>query len=142
MSRGRQRNDAGRWTCILPTLPATYFSKIASFGSQGRIDLRENLGREPVASQSVYMTSPGTIYKDLLIVGGRNPETPPSPPGDVRAFDVRTGKLRWSFHTIPHPGETGYETWPQDAWQFIGGANDWSGMTLDAARGLLFAPTG
>ena len=80
---------------------------IASFGSHGRIDLRENLGREPATSQSVYMTSPGTVYKDLLIVGGRNPETLPAPPGDVRAFDVRTGKLRWSFHTIPHPGESG-----------------------------------
>ena len=115
---------------------------IASFGSQGRIDLRENLGREPATSQSVYMTSPGTVYKDLLIVGGRNPETSPSPPGDVRAFDVRTGKLRWSFHTIPHPGEAGYETWPKDAWKTAGAANNWAGMTLDAKRGILYVPTG
>jgi quinoprotein glucose dehydrogenase len=70
------------------------------------------------------------------------PEGLPSAPGDIRAFDARTGKLRWSFHTIPHPGEPGYETWPKDAWQYTGGANSWPGLTLDAERGLVFAPTG
>lgn len=115
---------------------------IASFGNQGRIDLRENLGREPAKSQSIYLTSPGVIYKDLVIVGGRNPETLPAPPGNIRAFDVRTGKLRWSFHTIPHPGEFGYDTWPKQAWKTSGAANNWAGMTLDAKRGILFVPTG
>lgn len=123
-------------------LDAVTGQPITNFGSQGRIDLRENLGREPGASQSVYMTSPGTVYKDLLIVGGRNPETQPSPPGDIRAFDVRTGKLRWSFHTIPHPGEAGYETWPKDAWKTAGAANNWAGMSLDVKRGILYVPTG
>ncbi|MGC2181991.1 MAG: PQQ-binding-like beta-propeller repeat protein [Terriglobales bacterium] len=115
---------------------------IAGFGHHGRIDLRENLGREPVTSQSVDLTSPGVVYQDLLIVGGRNPEAPPSPPGDVRAFDVRTGKLRWSFHTIPHPGEFGYDTWPRDAWKTAGAANNWAGMTVDAKRGIVYVPTG
>ncbi|GAC1628122.1 MAG: hypothetical protein PVS2B2_23280 [Candidatus Acidiferrum sp.] len=115
---------------------------IATFGNQGRIDLRENLGREPVASQSIYLTSPGIVYKDLIIVGGRNPETLPAPPGDVRAFDVRTGKLRWSFHTIPHPGEYGYGTWPKDAWKTSGAANNWAGMALDSKRGIVYVPTG
>jgi len=115
---------------------------ISSFGKQGRIDLRENLGRETATAQSVYLTSPGIVYKDLLIVGGRNPETPPAPPGNVRAFDVRTGKLRWSFHTIPHPGEFGYETWPQDAWRTGGAANNWAGMALDPKRGIVYVPTG
>ena len=69
-------------------------------------------------------------------------ETLPSPPGDIRAFDVRTGKLRWSFHTIPHPGEFGYDTWPKDAWMYSGSANNWAGMTVDEKRGLVFAPTG
>jgi quinoprotein glucose dehydrogenase len=115
---------------------------ISSFGNQGRIDLRENLGREPAVSQSVYLTSPGVVYKDLLIVGGRNPETPPSPPGNVRAFDVRTGKVRWSFHTIPQPGEVGYDTWPKDAWATAGAANNWAGMALDAKRGIIYVPTG
>ena len=115
---------------------------IPTFGHDGRIDLRENLGRDPAEAQSIFMTSPAVIYKDLLIVGGRNPETLPAPPGDVRAFDVRTGKLRWTFHTIPHPGEFGYETWPADAWKSSGAANNWAGMSLDPVRGIVYVPTG
>lgn len=123
-------------------LEAANGKPIPSFGSGGRIDLRENLGREPASSQSVVLTSPGVVYKDLIIFGGRNPETLPAPPGDIRAYDVRTGKLRWSFHTIPHPGEFGYATWPKDAWKTSGAANNWAGMTLDPRRGILYAPTG
>lgn len=114
---------------------------IPSFGKEGRIDLRENLGRDP-EKQSVVLTTPGVIYKDLLIAGGRFPESLPAPPGDIRAYDVRTGKLRWSFHTIPHPGEFGYETWPKDAWTYSGAANSWPGMALDEKRGIVYAPTG
>jgi glucose dehydrogenase len=114
---------------------------IASFGKNGRIDLRENLGRDPEL-QSVALTSPGVIYKDLLIVGGRNPETLPAPPGDIHAYDVRSGALRWSFHTIPHPGEFGYETWPKDAWKLSGAANNWAGMAIDRERGIVYVPTG
>jgi len=114
---------------------------IGDFGKGGRIDLRENLGRDP-ASQSVRLTSPGVVYKDLMIVGGRVAEALPASPGHVRAYDVRTGALRWSFHTIPQPGEAGYDTWPKEAWQYIGGANSWPGMSLDARRGLVFVPTG
>jgi quinoprotein glucose dehydrogenase len=123
-------------------LDAATGKPIPAFGNQGRIDLRENLGREPASSQSIYLTSPGIVYKDLLIVGGRNPETLPAPPGDIRAYDVRTGKLRWSFHTIPHPGEFGHDTWPKDAWKTSGAANNWAGMALDPQRGILYAPTG
>src|SRR5215475_8492280 len=101
-------------------LDAATGKPIPTFGHSGRIDLRENLGRGPVEAQSISLTSPGIVYKDLLIVGGRYPETLPAPPGDIRAYDVRTGELRWSFHTIPHPGETGYETWPADAWETSG----------------------
>jgi quinoprotein glucose dehydrogenase len=114
---------------------------IPSFGENGRIDLRKGL-REPFEQQSTALTSPRTIYKDLIIVGGENPETHPAPPGDIRAFDVRTGALRWTFHTIPHPGEPGYETWPKDAWKDAGAANNWAGMTLDPQRGILYVPTG
>jgi quinoprotein glucose dehydrogenase len=88
------------------------------------------------------LTSPAIVYKDLLIVGGREPETLPAPPGDIRAYDVRTGRLRWSFHTIPHPGELGYETWPKDAWKTSGAANNWTGMSIDSRTGILYAPTG
>jgi glucose dehydrogenase len=114
---------------------------IPGFGLRGRIDLAENLGRPP-AEQSIRLTTPGIVYRDLLIVGGRLSEGLPASPGDIRAYDVRTGALRWAFHTIPHPGEAGYETWPPDAWKYSGGANNWAGMALDEARGIVFAPTG
>ncbi|HEX4067291.1 MAG TPA: PQQ-binding-like beta-propeller repeat protein [Acidobacteriaceae bacterium] len=109
--------------------------------SFGRIDLRKGL-REPYEQQSIALTTPGLVYKDLIIVGGRNPETHPAPPGDVRAFDVRTGDLRWTFHTIPRPGEYRYNTWPPDAYKSAGAANNWAGMTLDAQRGIVYVPTG
>ena len=127
---------------FLYALDATTGKPIATFGKQGRIDLRENLGREPAGSQSIYLTSPGIVYKDLIIVGGRNPETLPAPPGNIRAYDVRSGKLRWSFHTIPHPGEFGYDTWPKQAWKTSGAANNWAGMALDSKRGIVYVPTG
>ena len=114
---------------------------IPGFGDEGRIDLRRDLGRDP-AQQFVSNTSPPVVYKELLITGSIVSESLPASPGDVRAYDARSGKLRWSFHTIPHPGEYGYESWPPDAWQYIGGANNWSGMSLDAARGIVFVPTG
>ncbi len=114
---------------------------ILSFGENGRIDLRKGL-REPWQQQSIALTTPGSIYKDLIIVSGRDPETHPAPPGDIRAFDVHTGALRWVFHTIPRPGEPGYETWPPDAWKTAGAANNWGGMTVDKKRGIVYAPTG
>ncbi len=128
-------------THYLYALDANTGKPIASFGEQGRIDLRKNL-RGDYLSQSVDLTSPGIVYQDLIIVGGRNPETYPAPPGDIRAFDVRTGELRWTFHTIPHPGEAGYGTWPADAWKTAGAANNWAGMALDEKRGIVYVPTG
>jgi len=129
-------------TNFLYALNAATGKPIAAFGKHGRIDLRENLGREPAAAQSFYLTSPGVVYKDLIIVGGRNPETLPAPPGNIRAYNVRTGNLRWSFHTIPHPGEFGYDTWPKQAWKTSGAANNWAGMALDPKRGVVYVPTG
>ena len=122
-------------------LDAATGKAIASFGKEGRIDLREDLDRDP-RSQSIYMTSPAVVYKDLMIVGGREAETLPASYGDVRAYDVRSGKLRWSFHTIPRPGEFGYDTWPKEAWKTSGAANNWAGMTVDARRGIVYVPTG
>jgi len=114
---------------------------ITSFGESGRVDLRQGLGRDPKL-QSISSTSPGVVYKDLLIMGSIVSEDLPASPGDIRAYDVRTGKIRWTFHTIPHPGEFGYKTWPKDAWTYIGGSNDWAGMSLDEKRGLVFVATG
>src|ERR1700691_4489910 len=131
---------AGVMNFVYALDPATG-KAIASFGTNGRIDLRENLGRDPEL-QSVALTSPGVIYKNLLIVGGRNPETLPAPPGDIHAYDVRSGALRWSFHTTPPPGEFGYETWPKEAWKISGAANNWAGMAIDQERGIVYVPTG
>jgi quinoprotein glucose dehydrogenase len=89
------------------------------------------------------MTSPGVIYKDLLIIGGRVSESADGAPGNIRAFDVRTGERKWIFHTIPHPGEKGYDTWPDtSAWHRLGGANSWPGLSLDEERGIVYVPTG
>jgi quinoprotein glucose dehydrogenase len=115
---------------------------IEAFGEAGSVDLRKDLGDEDFTRNFAVLTTPGTIYKDMIIVGFRAPETQPAPHGDIRAYDVHTGKLRWSFHTIPHPGEAGYETWPKDAWRTSGAANNWAGMVVDEKRGILFAPTG
>jgi quinoprotein glucose dehydrogenase len=113
----------------------------AGFGRDGRIDLREDLGRPP-AEQSVRLTTPAVVFRDLLILGGRVGEDLPSSPGHVRAYDARTGRLRWVFRTIPSPGEEGHETWPADAWRYTGGANNWAGMAVDDARGIVYVPTG
>ena len=126
---------------FLYALDAANGQPIASFGANGHIDLREGLGRE-AEKVSIALTTPGVIYRDLVIVGGRMPEALPAAPGDIRAFDIRTGKLRWAFHTIPRPGEFGYATWPKDAWQYTGAANNWAGMALDEKRGIVFVPTG
>jgi quinoprotein glucose dehydrogenase len=113
----------------------------SDFGQTGRVDLRDGLGRSS-QGMTITLTTPGVIYKDLLIVGSLVNEGLPAAPGHIRAYDVRTGKLRWTFHTIPQPSQFGYRTWAKDAWQYIGGANNWSGITLDEERGLAFVPTG
>ncbi len=122
------------------SLDAQTGKPITAFGKAGRVDLREGLGREPL--NWMTMTSPALVYKDLVVVGAAMTETLPASPGDIRAYDVHSGQLRWSFHTIPHPGEFGYETWPKTAWTYSGAANNWAGMTLDRKRGIIFAPTG
>lgn len=115
---------------------------IESFGDGGKVDMRDGLDRD-VFFLTVTATSPGVVYKDLLIIGSVVGEGPnPSAPGHIRAFDVRTGKRRWIFHTIPHPGEFGYETWSKDSWKTAGGANSWGGLTLDVNRGIVFGGTG
>ena len=114
---------------------------VTSFGRGGRIDARENL-RGPADQNGIYVTSPVVVYQDLIIVNGREAENTPASPGDVRAFDARTGKLVWTFRTIPAPGDEGAETWPADARQTQGGANAWSGASVDTERGIVFVNTG
>jgi quinoprotein glucose dehydrogenase len=140
--RGHERRlyfAARHW---LYALDARTGRPLPGFGRDGRIDLREGFaGRDP-RSLTVGLNTPGVFFGDLMIVGSIVPEGLPSAPGDIRAFDVHTGRQRWAFHTIPHPGEPGHETWPKDAWRYSGGANAWSGVSLDERRGLVYAATG
>jgi quinoprotein glucose dehydrogenase len=138
---GREKRILAGVNHFLYALDATTGKPFQNFGKNGRIDLRENLGRDPETA-SLYISSPGSIYKDLIIVGDGTPESLPSPPGDIRAYDVHTGSMRWIFHTIPHPGEFGYETWPKNAWKTSGSANNWCGMAVDTERGIVYVPTG
>lgn len=128
---------------LLIALDAGTGLPVPSFGDDGRIDLRTGLGRGGPEKPWVVLTTPPALYRDLLIAGSRVGEGPgPAAPGHIRAFDVRTGQLRWTFHTIPRPGEKGHETWPADAWTYAGGANAWAGMTVDRERGIVYAATG
>ena len=114
---------------------------ITSFGDSGKVSMNVGIRDNPKLI-SVKPTSPGIVYKDLLIIGNEVSELYGAQPGYVRAYSIRTGKLEWTFHTIPKPGEPGYETWPKDAWKYAGGANDWGGMSLDEKRGMVFLATG
>jgi quinoprotein glucose dehydrogenase len=114
---------------------------VKDFGKGGYLDLTENLGRK--VTSYVSGTTPGIIYKNLLIIGARVDESEDAAPGHIRAYDVLTGKLRWIFHTIPEPGEFGFNTWPDStAWHHLGAANNWAGMALDEKRGIVYVPTG
>ena len=113
----------------------------SAFGEKGKVSLKLGMGAN-VDDKYVVATSPGIIFDDLIIIGCRVSENADAAPGNIRAFNVKTGELQWVFHTIPHPGEFGYETWPEDAWKRIGGANSWAGMSLDEGRGMVFIPTG
>ena len=140
-SEGSERRiffSAGR---RLYSLDGSTGRPIPSFGDSGWVDLAAGLGRD-IGDAYIVATSPGVIYQDILIQGTRVGEEEGSAPGDVRAYNVRTGKIRWTFHTIPRPGELGYDTWPADAWKTAGGANSWAGMSVDVGRGIVYIPTG
>jgi quinoprotein glucose dehydrogenase len=115
---------------------------ILDFGTDGYVDLREGLNRDPTSIRRIQPMMPGVIFEDLLIMGSAPGENYFSPPGHVRAYNVVTGKMEWIFHTIPHPGEFGYETWPKDAYKYVGGVNVWSEITVDSERGMAFLPVG
>src|SRR6266536_1307730 len=114
-----------------------------TYWSDGKVDLHDGLEMENVKDLFITSTSPSSIYKDLILTGTRVSEAMDAAPGDIRAYDVRTGKIVWQFHTIPHPGEPGYETWEDpNAWKTTGGANNWMGMTIDQKRGIAYIPLG
>lgn len=129
---------AGNW---LMALDANTGAPIPSFGDQGKVDLRKGLDTER-EDFLIVANAPGVVYGDLLIIGMRLSEGLDAAPGHIRAYNVRTGKREWIFHTIPQEGEPGYETWDSENIKQIGGANNWAGMTVDQERGIVFVPTG
>jgi quinoprotein glucose dehydrogenase len=126
---------------LLQAIDAQTGESIASFGAGGKVDLREGLDRDPAAINQQSRT-PGRVFENLLILGSATNQEYDSAPGDIRAFDVRTGKKVWTFHTVPRPGELGYDTWPAEAWKTVGGANNWGEQSIDEKRGIVFIPTG
>jgi quinoprotein glucose dehydrogenase len=115
---------------------------IRSFGIDGRVNLREGLGRDPSTIGDVQNGTPGRVFENLIILGSAPGEMYGSPPGDLRAYDVHSGKNVWTFHTVPHPGEFGYDTMPPDAWKYVGGNNNWGELSLDVKRGIAYFPLG
>ncbi len=126
---------------FLRAIDARTGKPIPSFGEGGQVDLKQGLGRDAKTLSLVQSLTPGRVFQDLLILGSATNQGYGSAPGDIRAFDVRSGKLAWTFHTIPHPGEFGYDTWPKDAWKTVGGANVWGEFSVDEKRGIVYAPT-
>lgn len=110
---------------------------VDSFADHGKLNMREGLYR---TTRPLTSRTPGRVYKDLLILGSATGEGYLAPPGDIRAFNVVTGKLAWVFHTIPRPGELGYDSWPKNAYTYMGGVDAWGELTVDDKHGIVFVP--
>ena len=139
---GRERRLLFQIRNQLQAIDARTGLSITTFGNNGYVDLREGLGRPAVDVARIQSGTPGKIFEDLIILGSSTGEGFLAPPGDLRAFDVRTGKLAWQFGTIPKPGQRGYDTWPKDAYRYIGGVNTWGEISVDARRGIAYFPVG
>ena len=126
---------------LLQEIDAQTGQTIPSFGENGRVDLRVGLDRDP-STINQQSRLPGRVFENLIILGSATNQEYASAPGDIRAFDVRTGARVWTFHTVPRPGEFGYDTWPVDAWKTVGGANNWAEQSIDEKRGIVYVPTG
>ncbi len=126
----------------LQEIDAQTGTSIHSFGIDGKINLREGLGRDPKTIPEIQTGTPGHVFENMIILGSATSESYGSPPGDIRAYDVLTGKTVWSFHTVPHPGEFGYDTWPKDAWKYVGGVNTWGEFAIDKKRAIGYFPLG
>jgi quinoprotein glucose dehydrogenase len=140
---GRDQRLIFAMNSLLQELDAKTGKSIVSFGSNGVVDLRVGIdGRDPATLGNIQSNTPGEVFENLIILGSATGEGYMSAPGDIRAYDVLTGRLVWTFHTVPRPGEFGYETWPKDAWKYAGGVNNWAEMTVDARRGIVYIPLG
>jgi quinoprotein glucose dehydrogenase len=138
---GRDRRLIFSVSDYLQEIDANTGKSIGTFGNNGAVDLREGLRRD-INYMRIQSGTPGKVFENLILLGSATGEGYFSPPGDLRAFDVLTGKLVWQFHTVPHPGEPGYETWPKNAWKYIGGVNTWGELTIDSKRAIAYFPTG
>jgi quinoprotein glucose dehydrogenase len=140
---GRDQRLIFAMNSLLQEVDAKTGKSIMSFGTNGVVDLRVGIdGRDPATIGNIQSNWPGEVFENLILLGSATGEGYMSPPGDIRAYDVLSGKLVWTFHTVPRPGEFGYDTWPKDAWKYIGGTNNWGEMTIDAARGIAYIPLG
>ncbi len=140
---GRDQRLIFAMNSLLQQLDAKTGKSVMSFGTSGVVDLRIGIdGRDPETISNIQSQTPGEVFENLIILGSATGEGYMSPPGDIRAYDVLSGKLVWTFHTVPRPGEFGYDTWPKEAWKYIGGTNNWGELTVDTRRGIVFVPTG
>jgi glucose dehydrogenase len=137
---GRERRLIFSVNDMLQELDATTGEPVSSFGVDGRVDLRAGLDRDPATIRQ-QSRLPGRVFENLIVLGSATNQEYDSAPGDIRAFDVRTGALVWTFHTVPRPGEFGYDTWPEGAWKTVGGANNWGEQSIDDRRGIVYVPT-
>src|SRR6476619_1197740 len=140
---GREQRLIFAMNSLLQEIDAKTGKSVMSFGTNGVVDLRVGLdGRDPESIGNIQSSIPGEVFDNLVIVGSATGEGYMSPPGDIRAYDVVSGRLVWTFHTVPRPGELGYDTWPKDAWKYVGGVNNWGEMTVDPRRGIVYIPLG
>jgi quinoprotein glucose dehydrogenase len=128
---------------FLTAIDARTGQTVQSFGDNGRADLRTGLDRDLTNVPPIQTNNPGRIFEDTLIMPlMRSGADYSYVPGDIHAYNVRTGKLLWQFHTVPRPGEFGYDTWPKDFWTRSGGGINWNELTIDEKRGIAYIPTG
>ena len=140
---GREQRLIFAMNSLLQELDAKTGKSVMSFGTDGVVDLRVGIdGRDPATLGNIQSNTPGEVFENLIILGSATGEGYMSPPGDIRAYDVLTGRLVWTFHTVPRPGEFGYDSWPKDAWKYVGGTNNWGELTIDTARGIAYIPLG
>ncbi len=139
---GKDRRLLFSINSFLQEIDARTGKTILTFGENGIVDLRHGLARAEQYAGRIQSNSPGKIWKNLLILGSAPGEAFINPPGDIRAYDVITGEKKWQFHTVPLPGEFGYDTWPKEAYKYVGGVNNWGSMSVDEARGIVYIPLG
>jgi quinoprotein glucose dehydrogenase len=126
----------------LQAIDAITGKSIMTFGKDGAVDLRQGLDRPAESIGRIASATPGNVYKDILILGSSPGESYLSTPGHIRAYNVITGEMVWKFNTVPQPGEYGYDTWPPEAYKYVGGVNCWGEITIDEKNGIAFIPLG